>query len=175
MNLIASLETSAEHWTVSPGFGIYVHIPFCLHKCHYCDFNTYEGQQELHGSYVAALVRDIERWSGPIRTASSIYLGGGTPTLLSPRDLERILVALETRFGISEGAEITIEANPETVDRDKFAQLLSAGFNRFSIGVQSLAPHVLAGLGRTHSPEVAVGALAAAKRAGASNLNADLI
>ena len=175
MSIVAANPTRSGQWTPDPGFGVYVHIPFCTHRCHYCDFNTYEGQDDLHGTYVDALVADIERWSGERRPATSVFFGGGTPTLLAPEQLRRILRAVEATCGIAPGAEVTVEANPETVDERIFGGLLAAGFNRVSIGVQSLVPKVLVGLGRTHSPERAVDALAAARRAGFSDVSADLI
>lgn len=162
-------------WTAEPGFGVYVHIPFCRHRCHYCDFNTYEGLDELHGDYVEALIADIGRAPGDLPAATSVFFGGGTPTLLEPATLGRILEAVRARVGIAPGAEITVEANPETVDEPYFAALLEAGFNRVSIGVQSLVPRVLAGLGRTHSAEGALDALAAARRAGMEDVSGDLI
>ncbi|MEA2447593.1 MAG: hypothetical protein QOK47_1230 [Actinomycetota bacterium] len=176
------MSTVAEHivdrsgaWMADPGFGIYVHIPFCRHRCHYCDFNTFEGQDSLHDTYVDALVRSIELHLGDTRPATSVFFGGGTPTLLPAKDLGRILDALRNRVGLQPDTEITVEANPETVDEEKFSQLLEAGFNRVSVGVQSLVPKVLAGLGRTHSPEVALEALRAARRAGFSDVSGDLI
>ncbi len=172
---MTALTTRTGMWTTDPGFGVYVHIPFCSHRCHYCDFNTYEGQDELHGAYVDALVGDIERWAGSRRPATSVFFGGGTPTLLAPDQLGRILGAVEATCGIAPGAEVTVEANPETVDERVFKGLLNAGFNRVSIGVQSLVPKVLVGLGRTHSPERALDAIAAARRAGFADVNADLI
>jgi putative oxygen-independent coproporphyrinogen III oxidase len=173
----SSDETRSGEWSVDPGFGVYVHIPFCKHRCHYCDFNTYEGQDALHGEYVDALVRSIERWSPgrEVPEATSVFFGGGTPTLLSVEQLARVLGAVERRVGLARGAEVTIEANPETVNEAVFGGLLGAGFNRFSIGVQSLAPHVLAGLGRTHSSQGALDAAAAARQAGVEDLNLDLI
>lgn len=170
-------STREGEWTSEPGFGVYVHIPFCKHRCHYCDFNTYEGQDALHGTYVDALVRSIEEWSPgtAVPRATSVFFGGGTPTLLAIDELARVLSAVRTRVGLADDPEVTIEANPETVDERTFEGLLAAGFNRFSIGVQSLAPHVLAGLGRTHSAERAVGAARAARRAGVTDLNLDLI
>ncbi|MGH2819211.1 MAG: radical SAM family heme chaperone HemW [Actinomycetota bacterium] len=162
-------------WLEDPGFGVYVHIPFCRHRCHYCDFNTYEGQADLHRSYVDALIATIESAPRPSRPATSVFFGGGTPTLLEAGELARILDAVRLALGVEEDAEVTVEANPETVDERVFAALLEAGFNRFSVGVQSLVPHVLRGLGRTHGPDVAVGALRAARRAGVEDLNADLI
>jgi oxygen-independent coproporphyrinogen III oxidase len=162
-------------WLADPGFGIYVHIPFCLRRCHYCDFNTYEGHDALFEPYVDALVRAIERWPGATCDATSVFFGGGTPTLLEARLLERVLGAVRAGVGVADDAEVTIECNPETVNETVFESLLAAGFNRFSIGVQSLAPDVLRGLGRTHSGERALEALGAARRAGAEDLNADLI
>lgn len=161
-------------WSADPGFGIYVHVPFCKHRCHYCDFNTYEGQDSLHEAYVDALVADILRSDGG-HPATSVFFGGGTPTLLPPARLGRVLRAIEQTSGIAPGAEVTVEVNPETVDERVFEDLLSVGFNRVSIGVQSLAPKVLVGLGRTHSAERALDAIAAARRAGVGDLNADLI
>lgn len=160
---------------VEPGYGVYVHVPFCRHRCHYCDFNTYEGLDALHEPYAAALEREIGESSGHPGPATSVFFGGGTPTLLRPATLGRLLDAVRSSIGIEQGAEVTIEANPETVDEAAFEGLLRAGFNRFSVGIQSLAPHVLARLGRTHSADTALDALAAARKAGASNVNADLI
>jgi oxygen-independent coproporphyrinogen III oxidase len=164
-------------WTATPGFGVYVHIPFCRHRCHYCDFNTYSGQDQLHAAYVDALVRHIEDVAPSVSSpaATSVFFGGGTPTLLPASSLERILGAVRAAVGLEEDAEVTVEVNPETVDRHSFAQLLGAGFNRVSIGVQSLVPHVLAGLGRTHSARCAMEAIEAARSAGVANINADLI
>jgi oxygen-independent coproporphyrinogen-3 oxidase len=166
--------TRQGRWTPEPGAGVYVHIPFCKHRCHYCDFNTYEGQDSLHDAYVDALVADIYRSpAGP--PATTVFFGGGTPTLLRPQQLGRVLRAIEATSGIAPGAEITVEANPETVDERAFTGLLEAGFNRVSLGVQSLVPKVLLGLGRTHSSEQALDAIAAARRAGVADVNADLI
>lgn len=171
----AVLEARRGAWLERPGFGVYVHIPFCARRCHYCDFNTYEGQHALHATYADALVAEIESFAEPRPAATSVFFGGGTPTLLAPATLGRILAAIAARFGLAPGAEVTVEANPETAGEAVFEALLEAGFNRFSIGVQSGADHVLAGLGRTHSAARALGALRAARRAGAGDLNADLI
>lgn len=162
-------------WAVDPGFGVYVHIPFCLHRCHYCDFNTYEGLDALHEPYVDALVRDIETIEGDFPVATSVFFGGGTPTLLAPRHLARVLGAIRNRVGVAPGAEITTECNPETVDEAYFAELRASGFDRVSIGVQSLRAPVLEGLGRKHSAEGALSAISAASRAGFRDMNADLI
>jgi oxygen-independent coproporphyrinogen-3 oxidase len=168
-------QTRTGAWLEEPGLGVYVHIPFCRHRCHYCDFNTYEGQGDLHEPYVDALIREIERAAPSGVAATSVFFGGGTPTLLAPRALARILQAIRDRIGVHRDAEITVEANPETVDEAAFEVLLQAGFNRVSIGIQSLAPHVLGALGREHSAARAVGALRAARRAGVGDVNADLI
>ncbi|HEX2240084.1 MAG TPA: radical SAM family heme chaperone HemW [Actinomycetota bacterium] len=162
-------------WLADPGLGVYVHIPFCRHRCHYCDFNTYAKSEHLFAAYVEALIAEIERSPGSSRPATSVFFGGGTPTLLTPLQLSRILGAVRSRIGIEPDAEITIEGNPEGLDEKFFEQLLHAGFNRFSIGVQSLAPHVLAALERTHSAETALRAALAARKAGVTDLNLDLI
>ncbi|MDQ3957405.1 MAG: radical SAM family heme chaperone HemW [Actinomycetota bacterium] len=169
----AFLPSNGE-WQADPGFGVYVHIPFCRHRCHYCDFNTYEGLDALHAPYARALEREIRAAPGP-RPATSVFFGGGTPTLLAADVLGRLLGAIRDTTGTAPGAEITVEANPETVDERYFEALLGYGFNRFSIGIQSLAPGVLRRLGREHSADTALAALAAARSAGVTNLNADLI
>lgn len=172
---IAAPVERAGQWMADSGYGVYVHIPFCRHRCHYCDFNTYAGLDALFDPYVDALVRSVDATDEPVRVATSVFFGGGTPTLLAPAALGRVLDAIRGRMGIAPDAEITVEANPETVDEAAFESLLRQGFNRFSIGVQSLAPHVLAGLGRTHSAERALEAVGAARRAGVLDLNLDLI
>jgi putative oxygen-independent coproporphyrinogen III oxidase len=173
-SLVATGDRTGR-WLADPGFGVYVHIPFCKHRCHYCDFNTYEGRDDLHDSYVDAIEQEIGEWRGETRPATSVFFGGGTPTLLRSAQLARILDAVRATVDLVPGAEVTVEANPETVDRDYFDRLLAAGFNRVSIGVQSLMPHVLAGLGRTHSAAVAIEAVVAARAAGFEDVNADLI
>ena len=175
MIVTSELDARDGTWQADPGFGIYVHIPFCLHRCHYCDFNTYEGLEALRAPYVDAVVTEIERSDEADRPATSIFFGGGTPTLLSPAQLGRILDAIDRRSGIASGAEITSEANPETIDEPYLRELLGAGFNRLSIGVQSLAPGVLERLGRTHSAGAALRALRDARAAGFTDMNADLI
>ncbi|MDQ5815363.1 MAG: radical SAM family heme chaperone HemW [Actinomycetota bacterium] len=174
MSSVAFAGRTGE-WLESPGFGAYVHIPFCRHRCHYCDFNTYSGLEDQYEVYVEALVADILRWEGPAPMASSVFFGGGTPTLLPVGSLARILAAVRDRFGCAPDAEVTIEANPEGTGEKVFAGLLDAGFNRVSFGIQSLVPSVLTGLGRMHSPATALRAIAAARAAGFDDVNADLI
>ena len=161
-------------WQADAGFGVYVHVPFCRHRCHYCDFNTYEGLEALREPYVDALVAEIAREQGE-RPATSVFFGGGTPTLLSPRQLGRVLDAIATSYGLSADAEITAEANPETIDASYLTELRAQGFTRLSIGVQSLASGVLARLGRTHSAERALRAVHDARAAGFDDVNVDLI
>ena len=175
MSMLAPQPTRTGSWVADPGFGVYVHIPFCVHRCHYCDFNTYEGLGELHTRYVDALVADIQRSVASQGGVTSMFFGGGTPTLLPVQELARVIAALRDHVGMSSETEVTVEANPETVDEVYFAALLGAGVNRVSIGVQSLVPHVLRGLGRTHSAERALEAVDAAKSAGFTDVNIDLI
>ena len=164
-------------------FGIYVHVPFCASRCGYCDFNTYTAtelggggaQQEFPAMVleeVALAARVLGDAAPPVDT---VFFGGGTPTMLGPRDLGRILEAIERTFGLSSDAEITTEANPESVSPDSLRSLRDAGFNRISLGMQSVAPHVLELLDRRHTPGRAVAAAREAKDAGFANVNLDLI
>src|SRR5436305_293240 len=126
--------------------GVYVHIPFCAARCDYCDFATWTDRAHLMRDYVSACVRDIGHRR--LEPATSVFFGGGTPSLLDASELVRILDAIR-RTG---DAEVTVECNPDSVDRDKLAAYRSAGVNRLSFGVQSMRAHVLAQLGRTHDP-----------------------
>ena len=130
--------------------GIYVHVPFCRSKCTYCDFYSVAPQKGVTDSYVAALCRKIDEEN---RTYDTVYFGGGTPTLLSPSQLERILGAIERNFGIENGAEITAETNPKTADKEKLGDMRSVGINRLSIGMQSVHDNELRALGRIHNFE----------------------
>jgi putative oxygen-independent coproporphyrinogen III oxidase len=157
--------------------GLYVHIPFCLTRCGYCDFNTYAGLDHLQGGYVEALVREAGLWAGEWTGSEfvSLFLGGGTPTTLPIRSLVALLDQLRNRFAFAAGTEITIEANPDTVDETYLSAMLEAGADRLSLGVQSFDPTVLAALERIHSPDASRAAFAAARRAGFTNLSVDLI
>jgi oxygen-independent coproporphyrinogen-3 oxidase len=158
--------------------GLYVHVPFCRHKCIYCDFNSYAGQDRLVASYVKALVAEIEAAGGDRPSSveiASIYLGGGTPTLLSPAQIGRILEACQRTYRVSPSAEITLEANPGTVDAVSLAELHWLGINRLSLGVQCLSDQTLQLLGRIHNAAEAVAAFEEARRAGFENVNLDLI
>jgi oxygen-independent coproporphyrinogen-3 oxidase len=164
-------------------FGVYLHVPFCRVRCGYCDFNTYTAS-ELRGArqdqYADTLLTEIalaapvlER-AGGNRPATTVFFGGGTPTLLPPGDLARMLGGVRDAFGIVEGAEVTVEANPDTVSPAVAAELAASGVTRLSIGMQSAVPHVLAALDRTHDPENVRTAVAAARDAGL-DVSVDLI
>ena len=144
-------------------FGVYLHVPFCRVRCGYCDFNTYTAT-ELRGvsqsDYAGNAVREVEfagrvleRSGLPARAASTVFFGGGTPTMLPSSDLASMLGAVRSTWGLARGAEVTTEANPDSVDADYLLQLADAGFTRVSFGMQSAVPHVLATLERTHDPE----------------------
>jgi oxygen-independent coproporphyrinogen-3 oxidase len=151
---------------------VYVHIPFCAARCDYCDFATWTDRGHLIDSYVDACVADIGRRRAENHPpASSVFFGGGTPSLLEAPLLVRILDAIER----TEDAEVTVECNPDSVDAAKLAAYRRAGVNRLSFGVQSLAPHVLAALGRTHDPANVTRAVALARDAGFERINVDLI
>ncbi|MHB9037440.1 MAG: radical SAM family heme chaperone HemW [Armatimonadota bacterium] len=154
----------------------YIHIPFCLSKCLYCDFNSYPGMESLHDLYVRALITEIERAGADCaEPLDSVYIGGGTPTILSVQNLGNILTCVKRTLGLSEDAEITLEVNPGTVDQSKLAQLRAFNFNRLSIGVQSLDDEFLALLGRIHTAEQAVEVYTAARRSGFDNISIDLM
>ena len=156
--------------------GLYVHVPYCTARCGYCDFNTYVAPEAERAGYPALAILEIERaareWPGPVDT---VFFGGGTPTLLPPADLAAILAAIEERFGLADGAEVTTEANPESVDPAALSALREAGFTRISLGMQSAAPHVLATLDRVHTPGRATDAAREARAAGFEHVSLDLI
>lgn len=157
--------------------GLYLHIPFCAKKCPYCDFNTYAGMDDAFQQTVDALCAEMVRWQGALanRSISTIFLGGGTPTILSAAQLGQIFATVKESFALSATCEITCEANPGTVDRGKFETLRSLGVNRLSIGVQSFQPQELQFLGRIHDTTDVVQAFTAARQAGFDNINLDFI
>jgi putative oxygen-independent coproporphyrinogen III oxidase len=173
---------SADRLGEAP-FGVYVHVPFCQTRCGYCDFNTYTAT-ELGGgasreSYAALAIAEIQQAgrvlagrAGPVQT---VFFGGGTPTLLPPGDLIAILDAVDAQFGLAVDAEVTTEANPETVDNQILADLRAGGFTRISLGMQSAVPHVLAVLDRVHSPGRPEKCVAWARDAGFDHVSLDLI
>jgi oxygen-independent coproporphyrinogen-3 oxidase len=157
--------------------GVYVHIPFCVAKCHYCTFNSYAGLEHLHREYIAALVREMGLWarSRPPVQASSVYLGGGTPTAVSVELLGAILRACTDRLNPAPRAEISIEANPGTVSATSLAALRARGVNRLSLGAQSFDDSALRLLGRIHTSADAKRSYDLAHAAGFDNVNLDLI
>ncbi len=161
----------------APGLGLYIHIPFCERKCPYCDFNTYAGLQNLYAPYAQALAQAIARagdaWGHPC--ARTVFIGGGTPTVLPVPLLAEIMDAVHRAFVIAPDAEITSEANPGTVDRARFSGLRTLGVNRLSMGAQSFDDEELRFLGRIHSAEDIDRAFVAARAAGFDNINLDLI
>jgi oxygen-independent coproporphyrinogen-3 oxidase len=154
---------------------LYVHVPFCAHRCGYCDFVTTSRSPELHGRYVAALERELELRGGAPAGGGyeTIFIGGGTPTLLEPEALEAMLDWLGSVAGAD--AEGTIECNPETVDEALAARLVAGGISRVSLGAQSFDPAVLATLERRATPEVVRGAVGTLRDAGVERLSLDLI
>ncbi len=155
--------------------GLYVHVPFCFHKCHYCDFYSFVDREGRAGAYLDRLERDLA-WIGA-RTAGAIetvFVGGGTPTLLEADELARLTAAIG-RLPLASGVEWTVEANPETIDAGKAAALVAGGVNRVSIGAQSFDPRHLKTLERWHDPASVGRAVSTLREAGVANLNLDLI
>jgi oxygen-independent coproporphyrinogen-3 oxidase len=157
--------------------GVYIHIPFCRRKCFYCDFPSVEGREALVGRYVSTLSREIESWGKTARGAdvASIYIGGGTPSILDAGQVSRILRAVMGNFNVRPGAEITIEMNPESVTMEKLAGYRAGGVNRVSVGVQSLDDAELKFLERVHDASQARHAVMMAKDAGFENVSTDLM
>jgi len=168
-----------------PPYSLYLHIPFCTHRCAYCDFNTYAGQEDLIPAYVDALCKEIDfagaRLPSPFRrgaegeVAHTIFFGGGTPSLLSPKQFEAIFNSIRGNFTLTDEAEITIEANPGTVSYENLLELRKIGINRISYGVQSANTEELRMLERAHNFFDVIEAVTSARKAGFDNLNLDLI
>ncbi len=162
----------------TPPLSLYVHFPWCVSKCPYCDFNSYALNSTLQeDQYVAALEADLESQAADVsdRLVVSIFLGGGTPSLFSPRAIEKVLQAARSKLKVSPDAEVTMEANPGTVERGRFAEYRAAGVNRVSLGAQSFDARTLATLGRIHSPQETRLAAAELHAAGVGNFNLDLM
>jgi len=158
-------------------FGVYIHFPYCLSKCPYCDFASRAETVIPQQRYTEAVLRELDARAREFagREAVSIYFGGGTPSLWDPPLFARVLRAVRSLWSVRADAEITLEANPGTTDEDRFAAFREAGANRISIGVQSFAPAQLISLGRKHSPHDAVRAFETARKAGFANVSLDLI
>ena len=160
-----------------PPLALYVHIPWCVRKCPYCDFNSHEQRGEIpEGEYVTALVADLEASLADVwgRRVTSIFIGGGTPSLLKPSSVDHLITAIRTRIPVNAEAEITMEANPGTFEADRFRGYHEAGVNRLSIGVQSFDDGKLAAIGRIHGGDEARRAVANAMEV-FGNVNVDLM
>ena len=163
---------------ISPPLSLYIHIPWCVRKCPYCDFNSHAVKQGVpEAAYVDALLHDLSIDSELIddRQLSSIFIGGGTPSLFSSAAIERLLQGIAQRVAFAESIEITLEANPGAVEAGSFAGYRQAGVNRLSLGFQSLQASMLQALGRIHTPREAKDAFAQARKAGFDNINVDLM
>jgi putative oxygen-independent coproporphyrinogen III oxidase len=154
-------------------FGVYLHIPFCAKRCDYCAFATWTDRGHLEGAYLDALESDVAAAiaNGRLPIATSVFVGGGTPSLVDPHRLAEVLRTIP----VVKGAEVTVECNPDTVTPSTFVEYVDGGVNRISFGVQSMVPHVLAALGRTHDPDSVARAVRWARDAGITQLNLDLI
>lgn len=155
--------------------GVYIHVPFCGRKCRYCAFFSESYTKEQAEQYTRAVCRNIRHYADPSRTVDTVYFGGGTPSLLSPQQLGNIIADIRQGFTVTENAEITLEANPNTLTPEKLTMLRDTGINRLSLGVQSLIDDELKALGRTHSAERAVKAVTDANNAGFGNISCDLM
>ncbi len=162
----------------NPPLSLYIHIPWCVRKCPYCDFNSHAQKAELPFSkYIEALLKDLENdlpqvWG---RVVNSIFIGGGTPSLFSAEFIAELISGVRARISVSPAAEITMEANPGTLEHDSFAAYLEAGINRFSLGAQSFSDSQLKTLGRIHASAEILQAVSGLKSAGADNFNLDLM
>jgi len=153
--------------------GVYVHVPFCAVRCDYCAFALWTDKADLMSDYVDSVIVEMQRSrdNGFLRPANTLFLGGGTPSLLSPRDASRLVAAVD----LVDGAEVTVECNPESMTRELMHALLDSGVTRISIGVQSQHPHVLSGLGRPFEPGSVERALQLVDEAGFASFNVDLV
>lgn len=180
------LPASALDGVGSRPFGVYVHVPFCATRCGYCDFNTYTagelGSAASPESWLEGLRRELDagaemldRSGRGTPAAETVFVGGGTPSLLGADGLADVLSAVRSSFGLAPGAEVTTESNPESTSPEFFARIRDAGYTRISLGMQSAASHVLAVLDRTHTPGRPVAAAREAREAGFGHVNLDLI
>ena len=170
-------DHASLHFRALPPLSLYIHIPWCARKCPYCDFNSHEARAAVpEDRYVAALIADLEQALPKIwgRRVHSVFFGGGTPSLFSARAIDAILVAVRTRVAVEPDAEVTLEANPGTVEAGKFRDFRAAGINRLSIGIQSFNPRHLKALGRIHDDVEARRAIEIAQR-NFENVNLDLM
>lgn len=168
---------------MTDSFGVYLHVPFCATRCGYCDFNTYTAGQlgtgASTGDYLDAITREMELavalHGDAVAAADTVFIGGGTPSLIGAAGLTRLLDGVRNTFGLAPGAEVTTESNPESTSPEFFEGIREAGFTRVSLGMQSAVPHVLETLDRTHTPGRPVAAAAEARAAGFEHVNLDVI
>ncbi|CAI9407326.1 radical SAM family heme chaperone HemW [Nocardioides sp. T2.26MG-1] len=183
-----SLPEGALEHVGERGFGFYVHVPFCTVRCGYCDFNTYTAEElgpaggapgASRATYAEAAIAEVRRARRVLGDADlpvdTVFFGGGTPTLLSPGDLGSVVAAIAAEFGLADGAEVTTEANPDSVALWDLEELRGAGFNRISFGMQSAVDHVLKVLDRTHDPLRVPAVVDWARQAGFEQISLDLI
>ena len=171
--------------SVADSLSFYLHIPYCVKRCGYCDFNTYtpgelkigSGVADVSEGYIDLMIAEVEqaRLESDATFVPTIFFGGGTPTLMAPADLGRVITRIAELFTVALDCEITIEANPDTVSLESLEALRAAGINRISFGMQSAVPHVLAALDRTHNPENVLKATNWARQAGFDEVSVDLI
>jgi len=166
------------NFTATPPLSLYIHIPWCVRKCPYCDFNSHTVRDEIpEQAYITALLADLEQELPAVwgRTLETVFIGGGTPSLISAAAIDRLLAGIRARLPVKPAAEITLEANPGTVDQAKFAGFREAGITRLSLGIQSFQPMLLNNIGRIHDGREALTAFEAARQAGFDNINLDLM
>jgi oxygen-independent coproporphyrinogen-3 oxidase len=169
----------------SSALSFYIHIPYCIKRCGYCDFNTYTPAElkvestlsDVSQGYIDLLLKEIEmaREFSKATQVPTIFFGGGTPSLMEPEDLGRVINAIATKFGLSSDCEITMEANPDSLTKERLQAYRDAGINRLSIGMQSAVPHVLTVLDRTHNPENIKKVVTWAREVGFAEISIDLI
>ena len=180
---VAPVRATTYDWRAEP-VGLYLHVPFCESKCIYCDFNSYAHMENKFAPFVSAICKDIQRGAGNFLPGAedcagaridTIFFGGGTPSVLQPEQISRILDAVRQRYDIARDAEVSMEANPGTITLEKFAGYRNAGVNRLSMGVQVLDDPMLKKLGRIHSAAGALESYKLAREAGFENINLDFI
>ena len=154
--------------------GLYIHIPFCLSKCHYCDFYS-STSVSIVSDFLNALFKEMEMYRNRFKAFDTVYFGGGTPSLLSPKQLKDILITVQKNFDLTANTEITIETNPADLDQSSLESMRRMGINRINIGVQSFDEKVLPFLGRRHSAKQAISAIEASRKGGFENIGLDLI
>lgn len=172
------MTPDADTGAPCPPLGLYIHVPWCVRKCPYCDFNSHTFRGDLpEEAYLAALLEDLDQDLSLVRErpVSTVFIGGGTPSLMTPGFYQNLFRRLSERFAFSPDAEITLEANPGTVEQGRFKGFRDAGINRLSIGIQSFNPHHLQRLGRIHNDSDAHRAIESAMEAGFANINLDLM